>query len=163
MATETPATGKHKSPEPSDPELCTPCLHDGKRYWNCTPHSIHVYADGESKDPAHLVGPCGRVLRCLSPYIRTRHGTYLGAMALAPEIYTELEPDDVKWMLARDGPDAVFIVSLLVGQILGESKEVHLKGTVLGPDTSPDYVVRDDQGRIAGTRAFVCYSHGPSA
>lgn len=48
------------------------------------------------------------------------------------------------------------IVSMLVGEWIRRNPEYY-GGSVYGPDTGKDGVVRDSNGRIVGTKRLICY------
>ncbi len=110
---------------------------------NCTPHDVHVHlADGKFV----TYPPSGTVVRMQSAEQVLMRTLDNGVPVKGAQQFTSVV----------DIPKghAPIIVSMPVGQFLQQARcERH----VYGPDTSPAGAIRDDQGRIVGTRGLVQY------
>lgn len=112
---------------------------------NLTPHPIHVYSEGEVIRTYPSVGS----LR-LVPKKQTMMESVDGVPVISPP-----EHEDISGDISKDSTEPI-LVSMLVGNFLAENKDRY-KGPVYGPDTSPDGVVRNEEGNISGCKRFVFY------
>jgi hypothetical protein len=109
---------------------------------NLTPHKVTIYSSDGKKIIAEIP-PSGLVARV------TVTSKIIGEVAEIPirkAEYGEIEnlPDPM--------PDTYYIVSTVVLIALRE-KGIH-RPDVISPDTNPDSVIRDPEGRIIGVRFF---------
>ena len=117
-------------------------------YLNATPHEIQV---------AGVKFPVSKtVLR-----LKNEPSTVIGTLKFGPTTkvdvvgepkYLGLEPDTLPDPLPR-----VIIVSSLVGEYLAKHQEIFPGVTVVTPDTSPGFVIRDNDGQITGTKRLIGY------
>lgn len=125
---------------------------------NLTPHKIVIY----SKDKKTILKelPSQGVLRCEERFPQSagelRIDDHYIEMCEKPE-YTSIEP----FHLLKKYNDHFLIVSMPVGLEFSKGgfllkKSLGIRG-VLGPDTGPDGVVRDESGRILGTIRLIRY------
>lgn len=126
---------------------------------NLTPHDIVVYnEDGTSQ--LETFPKSGFVARVVSE----NEQTHLGEICGKVPVYSPQTSGTVEWpselFTATHAGDAV-IVSMLVAQIflqsLKERKDPVWAFPIYVPDTSPTGVVRDDSGKIIGTKRLVQY------
>lgn len=125
---------------------------------NLTPHKITVYPLTDDFAREFLSQGVIRV-KTLHQQIQTIQGipirrtTYSKTFTLGDREFTEEEL--ISYLSEKYG-NACIIVSLPVLQALSSYKFSTPKGTLLftAPDTSPDSVVRDENGRVIGVKAF---------
>ncbi len=109
------------------------------KFVNLTPHEIVIF-DNEGKNIIKRIPPSGQVARVS---VKRTKVAEIGGVPVFRTEYGEVEG------LPEPKEGTVYIVSILVLQALrGRRKDV------IAPDTSPQSVIRDDQGRIKGVRAF---------
>ena len=117
-------------------------------YLNATPHDIHV---------AGITFPASKTILRLT----NAPNPVIGTFEIAPDTvvdvvgepkYIGLEPDTLPDPLPR-----VIIVSSLVGEYLSMHPEIFPGTEIVSPDTSPGFVIRDKDGRIAGTKRLIGY------
>ena len=117
---------------------------------NLTPHDINICVDGHTS-PTYVVPRSGVVARLNSE--QTQIGDFNGIPLYSPQKFTGVSGV----VMGEYGPP--IIVSALVGEFM--AKEIESKGltrrTIYSPDTSPNGSVRDDKGRIIGTKRLICY------
>ncbi|MEM2366593.1 MAG: hypothetical protein QXL06_06705 [Nitrososphaerota archaeon] len=106
---------------------------------NLTPHEIVVYSF-DSKDIILRIPPSGTVARV--SVVQQKVGEING-IPIFKTNYGKVEG------LPDPQPNTVYIVSILVLQALGGKRS-----DVVTPDTGVN-VIRDSQGKIIGTKAFV--------
>ena len=119
-----------------------------RKFVNLTPHKVVVYA----KDGSVLeIEPSRKVFR-----LEERDVTIMNIEGVDVVRRTFSIPDDVKSYF--DDPNAVYIVSLpaLMMLLLVEKPHPELIDVcdIVAPDTGSG-AVRDEQGRIIGTRRFI--------
>lgn len=124
---------------------------------NLTPHAINVYAPDPNNAPVliHTYPPSGYVAR-----VMFEDSTKIGMLAGAP-VYSVSKAIDVEIPgLDKFAPGTAYLVSRMVLDALASDDESYgwmkREGiTILAPDTGPDSVVRDTEGKILGVTAFV--------
>jgi len=104
---------------------------------NLTPHEITIV--GEDGKVIATISPSGSVAR-----VKTTQ-TIIGQVNDIPIVRTFF--GDVEG-LPEPEPNTVFIVSSMVAQAVPHRDDV------VAPDTSPNGVVRDEEGRIVGVKRF---------
>lgn len=122
---------------------------DVEQIINCTPHDVVVYSDNVEIMRFPKSQYCIRLVALPLHVIRT-FGSSLGiAWVTEPPTYTHLEgaPEDTTKQI---------LVSMPVGQEIAAGR-IKWDGYVFGPDSSPNGAVRDNNGRIIGTRGLVQY------
>lgn len=105
---------------------------------NLTPHAIHLHVGTE----VHTFEPSGTVARLTEAWGPTTQGPH--GPEVAPPTYGEVLG------VPEHGP---VLVSALVAQVLAPRR-----AEVYSPDTGPEGTVRDEVGRIVGTRRLVRWS-----
>lgn len=117
---------------------------------NLTPHDIHVYDD--NGDDIVFTVPrsehCARLTEC-DPIVVGSLGN--GVPVIRAPIYSGVT--------GIPFPDVgqTIVVSMPVGHYI-QSGKMSWSGPVYGPDTSVTGCVRDEFGRIVGTKRFVQYN-----
>ena len=106
---------------------------------NLTPHDVHIY-DETGKTIIRTYPASGTVARVRST---TEIVGEVDGIEIARTTFGEIEG------LPDPQPDTKYIVSLLVLQAVGGKRD-----DLLGPDTGPGSVVRDESGQIIGVRRF---------
>ncbi|MBO8164674.1 MAG: hypothetical protein H0Z34_13315 [Brevibacillus sp.] len=106
---------------------------------NLTPHDVHVY-DAEGKTAIKTYPASGIVARVKSS---TEIVGEVDGIAVAHITFGEIEG------LPNPQPGTKYIVSLLVLQAVDGKRD-----DLIGPDTGPGSVVRDESGQIVGVRRF---------
>lgn len=106
---------------------------------NLTPHDVHIY-DAEGKNVIATYPASGTVARVKS---MTEIVGEVNGVAIAKSTFGEIEG------LPDPQPDTKYIVSLLVLQAAAGKRD-----DLIGPDTGPGSVVRDENGQIIGVRRF---------
>ena len=107
---------------------------------NLTPHSITIFL---SDDTTYTIPPSGTVARVEVQSVVVRH---IGPMPVVKVVFGNVEN------LPDPKPGVVYVVSTVVLLAL---KEKNIKRQdVVAPDTSPQSVIRDKEGRIVGVRRF---------
>lgn len=106
---------------------------------NLTPHTVNII--DEKGNVTRSYEPSGTVARVST--VSQEVGT-LDGVPVVRTSYGDVEglPDP------QNG--TVYLVSLVVGQALAGKRD-----DIYGPDTSPESVVRDNQGQIVGVRRLV--------
>ena len=123
---------------------------------NLTPHEITIVTDaGESRIP-----PSGKVARVSQkPRISCGELKCDGDLGVTIPLLEPPQFGAVDWPEFDKTKYNCALVSLLVGQAHErEARHEFPHFTVLSPDTSPDNVVRNDDGTIYGVRAFNVHS-----
>ena len=115
---------------------------------NCTPHDIlFINAMGEK-----LVVPRSNYCIRLTESNQKKYGQHesLRVPIVSTPVYDGMTgaPEDT----TQD-----IIVSMPVGQEITAGR-IQWKGNVFGPDLSPTGVIRDENGRILGTKRLIRYS-----
>lgn len=112
---------------------------------NLTPHELTVYQDGQVMIRIPASGTVARV---------KSRATFVGNVQL-DDIYggwtipiVKTEYGEIE-NLPDPQPGTVNIVSILVAQVLQGKRD-----DVVAPDTGPESVVRDSEGKILGVRRF---------
>lgn len=108
---------------------------------NLTPHEISIIS--ESGEVVRRYPASGQIARAAST---TEIIGELDGVPVARQQFGEVSG------LPDPEPGTVYLVSLVVGQAMKGQRD-----DLYGPDTSPDGAVRDDDGRIIGTRRLVKY------
>ena len=120
---------------------------NAEKYVNCTPHSITIFtADGKGR--LVYIPTSNFVVRVEQlPQKEIGHVSDFRIPIVEAPVYGDVTglPDEA----------TNIIVSLLVAQQLCENKTWPC--AIYVPDTSPDGVVRDDNGQIVGTKRLVKY------
>ena len=106
---------------------------------NLTPHDIVVMAEDGTEFRRYPAS--GTIARAAS---KTEIIGELDGVPVARQQFGEVSG------LPDPEPGTVYLVSLVVGQAMKGQRD-----DLYGPDTSPDGAVRDDDGRIIGTRRMV--------
>lgn len=122
---------------------------DVEQILNCTPHDVIVYNNNVEIMRFPKSQYCIRLV-ALPPRVIRAFGSCLGdAQVTEPPTYTHLQgaPEDTTMQI---------LVSMPVGQEIAAGR-IKWDGYVFGTDSSPDGAVRDDRGRIIGTRGLVQY------
>lgn len=104
---------------------------------NLTPHAITVRPDGEAE---RTYAPSGQVAR-----VSTRTEA-VGAVAGVPVV--RQFPGAIVGV-PDPSPGTTYLVSALVVQAVGPGRP-----DVVAPDTSPESVIRDGEGKIVAVRRF---------
>lgn len=118
---------------------------------NFCPHDVHLYA----KDGTTLLRTYPKEKTSLrlvnNPSIEEE---FLGLPTIPRPSYSGVEglPDPASY---ANKPAPTIIVSMVVGE--SPAVDRMYPGNIIGPDTSPQGVVRDDKGTITGTKRFVVY------
>jgi len=111
---------------------------------NLTPHTITVF-DSSGKKCLIEIPPSGQVARV---------ATMAEEVGALPINGHDVPINRVTYGEVENLPEpqngTIYIVSVLVLQALKGQRT-----DVMAPDTGPDSVVRDENGRIAGVRAFL--------
>jgi hypothetical protein len=109
---------------------------------NLTPHKVTVY-DLEGKKVIAEIPPSGMVARVA---VTSRIVGEIAGIPVRKAEYGEIEnlPDPM--------PDTYYVVSTVVLIALRE-KGIN-RPDVIAPDTNPDSVIRDLEGRVIGVRFF---------
>ena len=109
---------------------------------NLTPHKVTVY-DSKGEKVIAEIPPSGMVARVA---VTSKIIGEVAGIPIRKAEYGEIEnlPDPM--------PDTYYIVSTVVLIALRE-KGIH-RPDVISPDTNPDSVIRDSEGRIIGVRFF---------
>lgn len=124
---------------------------------NLTPHAINVYAPDPNNAPVliHTYPPSGYVAR-----VMFEDSTKTGMFAGAP-VYSVPNAINVEIPgLYKFWSGSAYLVSRMVLDVFASDDESYgwmkREGiTILAPDTGPDSVVRDTEGKILGVTAFV--------
>ncbi len=118
---------------------------------NLTPHIVRVFVDGQHSDV--LYPASGTEARCSSVQQRPLYQLKNNVPVWTPQDFTGVTGID------EIGADVHgIIVSMPVAQYLREARFPKISRLyVYCPDTSPDAVRRDDDGRVVGTRRLVVY------
>jgi len=106
---------------------------------NLTPHDVRIY-DAEGKNVIRTFPASGTVARVKST---TEIVGEVDGIAVAKSTFGEIEG------LPAPQPGTKYIVSLLVLQAAARQRD-----DLIGPDTGPGSVVRDENGQIIGVRRF---------
>ncbi len=120
---------------------------NAERYVNCTPHSINVFAsDGKTNV---MTFPQSKFIARIEQLPQKEIGRIFAKVPIV---------DTPAYGQVIGLPDVAgdIIVSMDVAHRLCETRQWSA-GKVLVPDTSPDGVVRDDNGQIVGTKRLVKY------
>jgi hypothetical protein len=114
---------------------------------NYTPHDINLY-DETGENIIQTFPRTGKQIRLISGH-QDMVNIGLKFPVVECQTFTGIEPFDV--------PENVhyLLVSMPVGEYYKNS--AHCQYCILGPDTGPQGVVRDDSGRIVGTKRLVLY------
>jgi len=107
------------------------------KFVNLTPHEIVVV--GENKEVKTVILPSGEIARVK---IKQEFTTTVEGIPVVKTIFYEVEG------LPEPQSDTIYIVSSLVAQAVPHREDV------VAPDTSPEGVVRDSEGRIIGVKRF---------
>lgn len=117
---------------------------------NLTPHAIHIY--DEHKKLVATIPASGHVLRVGSKpqrFIENIEYEKTVVPIFSPADYTTCEGIEDIDITGKD-----LIVSWVCGEgLMKERKDFPHR--ILNPDTGPDSVVRDEQGKIIGVRRFI--------
>lgn len=135
-------------------------MNDGKLI-NLTPHAVVIITDrGQTEIPAS--GMVARVKQSPRKQIGTIGNTSPDCFPIP--VFPSPKFGDIEWPEFDRSKYNGAIVSLLVGQAV---ENQHPKDRppflVLSPDTSPDNVVRDDDGNIEGVGALNVHTWGTSS
>lgn len=106
---------------------------------NLTPHDVHVY-DADGKQIIRTYPASGKVARVKSS---TEITGEVDGILVARTTFGEIEG------LPDSQSETFYIVSLLVLQAAAGKRD-----DLIGPDTGPGSVVRDENGQILGVRRF---------
>jgi len=115
---------------------------EGIKFVNLTPHQINIV--NEKGEIILSIPPSGKVARVTARPVK------VGEISGIP--INKVEYGDIEG-LPEPQKGVIYIVSILVLQAL-KSKGIQ-RNDVLAPDTNPYSVVRDEQGRIIGVKAFM--------
>lgn len=111
---------------------------------NLTPHRLTIFVDEEKVE----IEPSGRVARISTRSEKVGEVVYEGKRI--PIVTTVFgKPEGIP----EQKPGTFYVVSTLVAQNAD-------RGDVLAPDTSPESVVRDEEGRIVGVRRLQTFHPG---
>ena len=115
---------------------------------NATPHAVTIagVTFPASGTPLRLTNAPAPVIGTLNLDSNTK------VDVVGEPKYIGLEPDTLPDPLPK-----VLIVSSLVGEYLSKYPQIFPGVTVVAPDTSPGFVIRDKAGGITGTKRFVAY------
>jgi hypothetical protein len=134
---------------------------------NLTPHAIRVYDHTTDEDEKLAVEfPSAWCLRAASSKQRDlmhmrAHNTSLLVMS-APS-HTGYTAEMMKKLQEENAMKRHILVSMVDGHLLCSliaKGELHFDGLILGPDTGPESVVRNDDGDIVGVKRLVMYHDG---
>jgi hypothetical protein len=114
----------------------------GIKFINLTPHEVVVY-DQVGQNIVLRIPPSGTVSRVS---VRSEIVGEVNGVAIRKTTYGDIVD------LPDPQPDTVYIVSTIV-LIALQSKGI-TRTDLLSPDTNPDSVVRDAQGKILGVKYF---------
>jgi hypothetical protein len=118
----------------------------GVKFVNLTPHEVTIF-DSEGKNVIMRVPPSGTVARVsVASDVIGYFTTSQGNMPIRKTVYGEIQG------LPEPSEDTIYIVSTVVLLAL-KAKGIE-RHDVVSPDTNPDSVVRDPEGRIIGVKYF---------
>jgi hypothetical protein len=109
---------------------------------NLTPHEVVIYSP-DGKDVILRVPPSGKTARVS---VKSEVINYIAGIPIRKTTYGDVEG------LPETQPGTVYIVSTIV-LIALQAKGI-TRTDVVSPDTSPDSVIRDAQGKILGVKYF---------
>jgi len=109
----------------------------GVKLVNLTPHEIKIV--GENGEERLVIPPSGIVARVRTEQTLVR---YVNGIPIVRTTFGDVEG------LPEPQPNTLYIVSSLVAQA------VPYRNDVVAPDTSPNGVVRDSEGKIIGVKRF---------
>ena len=119
---------------------------------NCTPHDISVFSC--FCDEPRVYAKSGKEIRVTSEEQTPLPFDALGVPVVSRQVFTSLTiPDDIP-------AGSSLLVSMPVGEYFAAHPD-QCRHWVFGPDTGPDGVVRDQQGKICGTKRLVFYCAPP--
>jgi len=107
---------------------------------NLTPHKIVLFLEGEQI--VYSSSKKRAICRVRSKQIKVKT---INKIPLVHITYTDTE------LLPPQKPDTYYLVSLVVAQNNKTRRDL------ICPDTSPESVVRDEEGRMLGVKRFACY------
>jgi len=108
---------------------------------NLTPHAINIFDDNGNK--VLEIPPSGIVTRVSSTQVTFKQ---IADIPVSKTIFTDIVD------LPEPTENTVFIVSSLVLQAL-KARGIK-RDDLVAPDTSPNSVIRDENGRIIGVKGF---------
>lgn len=112
---------------------------------NYTPHACVIYKDGEKVLSVEPEAP-GKGIRLMERVVRSRQSTIgdLVIEVVEKEYYEAYLPSGEP--LPEPDGDTIYIVSKMVCDALPDRRDLYC------PDTGEEGVVRDEKGRIIGTK-----------
>lgn len=115
------------------------------KFINLTPHEVIIVNDNNKV--VLRIPPSGQQLRLSSKSI------LVASLEGIPVYKTEfdLNTNEVLKLIQSYDEDTYFIVSTILLQTL---KENGIRGNFIAPNTNPEFVVRDAQGKIIGVKGF---------
>ena len=132
---------------------------------NCTPHDVHIAYDIDGKQYQVTVPARREHTLRVEPTPQTIVGTVAiyqcdkgGQRTAEYAVPLLTAPSFVALGGTPPPPDtAAVLVSMPVGQFLATRPDLLPRTRVLGPDTGPGSVVRDDNGQIVAVRKLLFY------
>lgn len=121
---------------------------------NCTPHNIKVYSKDHQKVLTEFPAS-GNQIRLESsqqfelPMLKV-DGNEI------PCVTSQKFNPKINWPKLDDSVDTI-LVSMPVGNLVENNFLKDVPYNVMGPDTGPSAVVRDENGRILGTTRLILY------
>jgi hypothetical protein len=137
---------------PTPPSFYDADVVSAQAFENHTPHDVHLFAK-DKKTLLHTFKAGSSAIRLTNN--PTDESSFLGLPSVPRQTYSGISGVPQVDLSAGAKPPAL-IVALLIGEYIGNNPATY-PGMVIGPDTSPQGVVRDEKGGIAGTTRFVVY------
>ena len=112
------------------------------RFINLTPHEVTVYSE-DGKEVVLRIPPSGTIARVstTSKIIKKVDGVLIRKTE-----YNKIEG------LPEPQEDTIYIVSTVL--LIALKEKGIMRDDVIAPDTNPDSVIRDSQGRVIGVKYF---------
>ena len=118
----------------------------GVKFVNLTPHEVTIF-DPEGKNVIMRIPPSGMVARVsVVSDVIGYFSTPQGNIPIRKTVYGEMQG------LLEPSEGTIYIVSTVV--LLALKAKGIKRDDVVAPDTNPDSVVRDPEGRIIGVKYF---------
>lgn len=127
-------------------------------FLNCTPHDIVLY-DADGTTVLRTFPKSNLVVRLAAAPQKQVAFQTLGVPVVTRQKFVALANEEE--LAARVGSKkdtTLLLVSMPVGEFMASRGTISRQYWTFGPDTGPDFVVRDAIGQIVGTRRLVLYS-----
>lgn len=129
-------------------------------WYNCTPHDIHIY--NQEGTTVVLTIPRSDWNIRVQTSTPTPVGTWQGVPLVSQQQPTGFSAEDHAKLQQASRKKHTLIVSFFVATVVKDVMPDY-GGMILGPNSGPQSVVRDAQGRILGVRTLECYLDGTKA